>query len=142
MTCDDKEDLPCVETQEKRNLKRKLDKQTFGNDISNPDYNDRSDTVNDISSELCSTISDSEASRQSSLVHQDQENTKTVRNKRKIVDKHTSRKNKKRLEIETEFKILQSLIPKIADKQTINEVRFKFLSPSVNVVLNSKHINI
>ena len=37
-----------------------------------------------------------------------------------------STKKKKQLEIETEFKILKSLIPNIANKQQINEVSSQF----------------
>jgi len=123
MTCDDENSSPSMGTQEKRDLKRKLDSQTFSNDTNNPEYNVSSDTVNKISSGNCIKIlkSDSETPNQALLVHGDQENTKNVYNKRKVAPKH-SRRKKKRLEIETEFKILQSLIPQIANKQTINEL--------------------
>lgn len=119
MTCDDKNNLPSVGTQEKRDLKRKLDTHEFINDANN----DRSDNVNNISPENCNKIlkSDSGILNDESLVHEDQENTKNVDNKRKLAPKQ-SRRRKKRLEIETEFKILQSLIPKVADKQTTNEL--------------------
>ena len=39
-----------------------------------------------------------------------------------VLAKENAAKKKKRLEIETEFKILKSLIPKVANKQTFNEV--------------------
>ena len=129
MTCDDKNNLPSSGTQEKRELKRKLDTQKFIHDTKTQEYKDRSDKVNNVSPENCIKLlkSDSEIANDESLVHEDQENTKNVDNRSKHAPKQ-SRRKKKRLEIETEFKILQSLIPKIADKQTINEVSFKTIS--------------
>jgi hypothetical protein len=135
MTCDDKNNLPSVGTQEKRDLKRKLDTHEFINDANN----DRSDNVNNISPENCKKLlkSDSGILNDESLVHEDQENTKNVDNKRKLAPKQ-SRRRKKRLEIETEFKILQSLIPKVADKQTTNEVSFKPISVTSECIVFRK----
>ena len=59
---------------------------------------------------------------ESLLVQNGQENENLVEDTSNAnVAKH-SKKKKKRLEIETEFKILKSLIPKVANKQTFNEV--------------------
>merc|ERR1712141_720157 len=58
----------------------------------------------------------------SCLVVFNQDNTTKAYNKTfKKATKH-SRRRKKKLEIETEFKTLQSLIPKIANKPSINEL--------------------
>ena len=107
MTCDDKNNSSSEGFPPKRDLKRQLD--------SNEDQlsEKRLKTIMTDSSNLKDT---------SDLVHENNENDTKVTNKtRNVVPKH-SRRRKKKLEIETEFKILQSLIPKIADKQSINEV--------------------
>ena len=121
MTCDDKNNPSSEGFPPKRDLKRQLD--------SNEDQlsEKRLKTLITESSNLNDT---------SDLVHENNENDTKVTNKtRNVVPKH-SRRRKKKLEIETEFKILQSLIPKIADKQSINEVsHFRF---SLRKILWSK----
>jgi len=125
MTCDDNDNLPSEETQEKtRDLKRKLDVQTFDINPNNLNYNENK-VIKTKASEECIKIltPDTKTTNQASLVHHEhQENTKTVEAKKSKVMSNYSRKKTKRLEIETEFKILQSLIPKIANKQQINEL--------------------
>lgn len=124
MTCDDNDNLPSEDTQEKQNLKRKLDLQTFDVDQDNLNYNGNK-VIKTKSSEECINIlmpDSTKTANQASLVQEHQENTKIVEGKKSKVVSNYSRKKMKRLEIETEFKILQSLIPKIANKQPINEL--------------------
>jgi len=107
MTCDDKNNPSSEGFPPKRDLKRQLD--------SNEDQlsEKRLKTLITDSSNLKDT---------SDLVHENNENDTKVTNKTRNVGQKHSRRRKKKLEIETEFKILQSLIPKIADKQSINEL--------------------
>ena len=116
MTCDNKDSLT---SDERRDLKRKLDVQDSHGDtvqiLNIPDV-----------PEKCIKTSTNEDSKttttDSCLVAFNQENTTNAYNKTfKKATKH-SRRRKKKLEIETEFKTLQSLIPKIANKPSINEV--------------------
>ena len=118
MTCDNKDSIT---SEAKRDLKRKLDVQDSHGNI---------DTVQILNipdvPEKCiktSTNKDSKTTTTDScLVAVNQENTSDAYNKTfKKATKH-SRRRKKKLEIETEFKTLQSLIPKIANKPSINEV--------------------
>jgi len=107
MTCDDKSNPSSEGFPPKRDLKRQLD--------SNED---------ELSEKRLKTIMTDPSNVKDTLdlVHENNENDTKVTNKtRNVVPKHSKRR-KKKLEIETEFKILQSLIPKIADKQSINEL--------------------
>ena len=108
MTCDDKNNPSSEGFPPKRDLKRQLD--------SNDDQLSEK--------RLKTLITDANNPKDTSdLVHENNENdTKFTNKRRNVVPKHSKRR-KRRLEIETEFKILQSLIPKIANKQPINEVR-------------------
>lgn len=121
MTCDDKDNHSVKETQEIRNLKRK---QGFDEDVESLGYIN-SDHVNNTSSETSTKNLKSGTKMplaESLLVQNGQENENLVEDTSNAnVAKH-SKKKKKRLEIETEFKILKSLIPKVANKQTFNEL--------------------
>ena len=116
MTCDNKDSLT---SDERRDLKRKLDvKDSHGDTV-------QILNIPDVP-EKCIKTSTNEDSKttttDSCLVAFNQENTTNAYNKAfKKATKH-SRRRKKKLEIETEFKTLQSLIPKIANKPSINEV--------------------
>jgi len=107
MTCDDQNNPSSKGFPPSNDLKRPLD--------SNEDQ---------LSEKRMKTlITDSKSTKNTQdLVHFNNENdAKIMRKSRKLVPKH-ARRRKRRLEIETEFKILQSLIPKVANKQPINEL--------------------
>ena len=111
MTCDDQNNSSSKGFPPSSDLKRPLD--------SNEDQ---------VSEKRLKTLKDSKSTKNTQdLVPFNNENdTKIMRKSRKLVPKH-ARRRKRRLEIETEFKILQSLIPKVANKQPINEVRQPFI---------------
>ena len=141
MTCDDNDNIPSEEAQEKRDLKRKLDVQTFDVKSANLTYNENNVLQTKVSEE-CIKMSKPDTiipNTKASLVEERQDNTKILDSKRKVMTNY-SRKKRKRLEIETEFKILQSLIPKIANKQTINEVSFKSFRLTFSCSSNNKAI--
>jgi len=106
MTCDDQNNPPSKGFPPSSDLKRPLD--------SNEDH---------VSEKRLKTLKDSKSTKNTQdLVPFNNENdTKIMRKSRKLAPKH-ARRRKRRLEIETEFKILQSLIPKVANKQPINEL--------------------
>jgi len=107
MTCDDKNNPSSEGFPPKRDLKRQLDS--------------NEDQVSE--KRLKTLLTDSKTLKTTSALVQDiDENETKFTEKTKIAVTKHSRRRKKRLEIETEFKILQSLIPKIANKQTINEL--------------------
>ena len=113
MTCDDG-DINPDENREIKAFKRKLSKESFeritnmnteGTDDGFPDCNKQTNHISLVHG------------KQSNRLNSNDEKPKTKE------QSHSAAKKRKRLEIESEFKILQSLIPNIANKQPINEVR-------------------
>ena len=125
MTCDDI-DFSDKANLEERDLKRKLDKESFkisgvkmscnGNDA--PRNKVPKQDIGEIKNDII-------VNSQSLLVHECDKNSRIlVEDNIKCLPIYSTKK-KTQLEIETEFKILQSLIPNIANKQQINEVRWQ-----------------
>ena len=127
MTCDDNGSFPPEETREKRReLKRTLDvQQTFDANSGNENLIENKIMKTTSSEELIRiSTPNTKKLNQASLVNEHDGNTEVIKDDSIIINNY-SRQKKKRLEIETEFRTLQSLIPKIANKQPINEVRNK-----------------
>ena len=127
MTCDDNGSFPPEEPREKRReLKRTLDvQQTFDANSGNENLIENKIMKTTSSEELIRiSTPNTKKLNQASLVNEHDGNTEVIKDDSIIINNY-SRQKKKRLEIETEFRTLQSLIPKIANKQPINEVRNK-----------------
>ena len=125
MTCDDV-DISRKENRAKRDLKRKLDTEPVEASRAKMSSSNNDVIRNKVPKhDIEETKRDTQANNQSPLVHQHDQNSSVIEDDRKSLPVHSTKKQKQ-LEIETEFKILKSLIPNIANKQQINEVSSQF----------------
>ena len=143
MTCDDVA-INCKENRVKRDLKRKLDMETVEASGAKMSTSNNDVITNKVPKQnIEETKKDTQANNRSLLVHQCDQSSSVMEDDRKSLPVYSTKK-KKQLEIETEFRILKSLIPNIANKQQINEVSsqmfcklslqvlFKFIRRSVS----------
>ena len=121
MTCDDVP-INCKESRAKRDLKRKVDTEKVEASRAKMRTSNNDVITNKVPKQnMEETKKDTPVNNQSLLVHQYDQNSSVIEDDRKKLPVYSTKK-KKQLEIETEFRILKSLIPNIANKQQINEV--------------------
>ena len=121
MTCDDVP-INCKESRAKRDLKRKVDMEKVEASRAKISTSNSDVITNKVPKQnIEETKKDTPVNNQSLLVHQYDQNSSVMEDDRKKLPVYSTKK-KKQLEIETEFRILKSLIPNIANKQQINEV--------------------
>ena len=121
MTCDDVP-INCKESRAKRDLKRKVDMEKVEASRAKLSTSNNDVITNKVPKQnIEETKKDTPVNNQSLLVHQYDQNSSVMEDDRKKLPVYSTKK-KKQLEIETEFRILKSLIPNIANKQQINEV--------------------
>jgi len=121
MTCDDFP-INCKENRAKRDLKRKLDTESVEASRAKMSSNNNDVITNKVpKQDIEGTKRDTHANNQSPLVHPYDQNSSVIEDDRKSLPVYSTKK-KKQLEIETELRILKSLIPNIANKQQINEL--------------------